>query len=102
MLQQQPGPANALGLVKFVFPNQYGIYMHGTPEAGLFGRARRDLSHGCIRVENSAALAAWVLRDDPAWTLERVIAVMHGEESITVRLPHAVPIDRKSTRLNSS
>jgi len=92
MLQQQPGPANALGLVKFVFPNQYGIYMHGTPEAGLFGRARRDLSHGCIRVENSAALAAWVLRDDPAWTLERVIAVMHGEESITVRLPHAVPI----------
>jgi len=92
MLRQQPGPANALGLVKFVFPNQYGIYMHGTPEAGLFGRARRDLSHGCIRVENPAALAAWVLRDDPTWTLERVNAVMHGEESITVRLPHAVPI----------
>lgn len=92
MLRQQPGPANALGLVKFVFPNQYGIYMHGTPEAELFGRARRDLSHGCIRVENPAALAAWVLRDDPTWTLERVNAVMHGEESITVRLPHAVPI----------
>ena len=54
--------------------------------------ARRDLSHGCIRVEDPAALAAWVLRDDPAWTLERVNAVMHGEESITVRIPHAVPI----------
>ena len=91
-LRQQPGPANALGLVKFVFPNQYGIYMHGTPETGLFSRARRDLSHGCIRVENPAALAAWVLRDDPAWALPQVMAAMHDEDSISVKVPHAVAI----------
>ena len=91
-LRQQPGPANALGLVKFVFPNQYGIYMHGTPETGLFSRARRDLSHGCIRVENPAALAAWVLHDDPAWALPQVIAAMRSEDSISVKVPHAVAI----------
>ena len=66
--------------------------MHGTPEMGLFSRARRDLSHGCIRVENPAELAAWVLRDDPAWALPQVIAAMHGEDSISVKLPHFVTI----------
>jgi L,D-transpeptidase YcbB len=91
-LRQQPGPANALGLVKFVFPNQYGIYMHGTPESGLFSRARRDLSHGCIRVENPGALAAWVLRDEAAWGLPQVNAAMHGQDSISVKVPHAVAI----------
>lgn len=92
MLRQQPGPANALGLVKFVFPNQYSIYMHGTPETGLFARSRRDLSHGCIRLENPAALAAWVLRDDPAWTPERIKAAMRGNDSIEVKLPHSIPV----------
>lgn len=92
MLRQQPGPANALGLVKFVFPNQYSIYMHGTPERGLFSLARRDLSHGCIRVENPAALAAWVLRDVPAWTPGRINTAMRGNESIEVKLPHGIPI----------
>ena len=92
MLRQLPGPANALGLVKFVFPNQYDVYMHGTPERGLFGRSRRDLSHGCIRIEDPAALAAWVLRDDPQWTPDRINAAMHGETSIEVKLPHGILI----------
>jgi murein L,D-transpeptidase YcbB/YkuD len=91
-LRQLPGPANALGLVKFVFPNQYDVYMHGTPERGLFGRSRRDLSHGCIRIEDPAALAAWVLRDDPQWTPDRVNAAMHGENSIKVKVPRGIPI----------
>jgi L,D-transpeptidase YcbB len=92
MIRQQPGPANALGLVKFIFPNQYSIYMHGTPERGLFARVRRDLSHGCIRLENPAALAAWVLRDDPGWTAARVKAAMEGNDSIEVKLPRSIPI----------
>jgi murein L,D-transpeptidase YcbB/YkuD len=91
-LRQLPGPANALGLVKFVFPNQYDVYMHGTPERGLFARSRRDLSHGCIRIEKPAALAAWVLRDDPEWTPDRINAAMHGENSIEVKILGGAPI----------
>jgi murein L,D-transpeptidase YcbB/YkuD len=70
-VRQRPGPKNSLGLVKFVFPNDDNIYMHGTPAQQLFGRARRDFSHGCIRVENPVKLAEWVLRDQPDWTRER-------------------------------
>jgi murein L,D-transpeptidase YcbB/YkuD len=92
MIRQQPGPANALGLVKFVFPNEYSIYMHGTPETGLFARARRDLSHGCIRLEAPAALAAWILRDDPGWTEKRIKAAMAGTVSTEVRLRRSIPI----------
>src|SRR5579859_3242149 len=55
-IRQQPGPANSLGLIKFVFPNQYGVYMHGTPQRELFYEDRRDFSHGCIRIEDPAAL----------------------------------------------
>ena len=51
-VRQKPGPKNALGLVKFIFPNQYNVYLHSTPEQELFSRSRRDFSHGCIRVEN--------------------------------------------------
>ena len=56
-LRQKPGPKNTLGLVKFVFPNEYGVYMHDTSARWLFARERRDLSHGCIRVEKSEDLA---------------------------------------------
>lgn len=92
MVRQQPGPKNALGLVKFVFPNQYSIYMHGTPEMGLFARARLDLSHGCIRLENPAALAAWVLRDDPEWTAARIKAAMEANDSTEVKLRRGISI----------
>ena len=67
------GPKNSLGLVKFVFPNDDNVYMHGTPRRQLFRRARRDFSHGCIRVENPVGLAEWVLRDQPDWTRERIL-----------------------------
>ena len=60
-----PGPKNALGLVKFIFPNSYNVYMHDTPAPELFAQSRRDFSHGCIRLERPADLAAWVLRDNP-------------------------------------
>ena len=65
MLRQKPGPKNALGLVKFIFPNDNNIYLHSTPEQALFGRTRRDFSHGCIRVEDPKALAVWCCETIP-------------------------------------
>ncbi len=91
-IRQLPGPKNALGLVKFMFPNQYNVYMHGTPEQELFARSRRDFSHGCIRVEDPVALAAWVLRDKPEWTVDRIRATMNGDTTVQVNLDKPVPV----------
>src|SRR4029453_8776914 len=77
-LRQRPGPRNSLGLVKFVFPNDANVYLHGTPAQELFDRRRRDFSHGGVRGEDPAALAAWVLKDEPAWNQERILATMSG------------------------
>jgi murein L,D-transpeptidase YcbB/YkuD len=85
-IRQKPGEKNSLGLAKFIFPNAENVYMHGTPAQALFARARRDFSHGCIRLEDPARLAAWVLRDDPEWTPERIDAAMHGERPTQVNL----------------
>jgi murein L,D-transpeptidase YcbB/YkuD len=85
-LRQRPGPQNALGLVKFVFPNSENVYMHGTPAQALFSRSRRDFSHGCVRVENPIALAEWALKEQPQWTRDRIVAAMTGTQSIRVPL----------------
>ncbi len=77
-IRQRPGPQNALGRVKFVFPNAENVYLHDTPARGLFARERRDFSHGCIRIEDPAWLAEWVLRDQPGWTRDAVAAAMEG------------------------
>jgi murein L,D-transpeptidase YcbB/YkuD len=90
-VRQRPGPSNALGLIKFVFPNDENVYMHGTPAQTLFGRPRRDFSHGCIRVADPAGLAAWVLATD-GWTRDRVVASMHGGSTTAVTLTHPVPV----------
>jgi L,D-transpeptidase YcbB len=90
--QQLPGPKNSLGLVKFIFPNQYNVYLHGTPQTELFSRARRDFSHGCIRVEDPVALAAWVLRDKPEWTVDRIRATMNGDSTVQVNLDKPIPV----------
>jgi murein L,D-transpeptidase YcbB/YkuD len=89
-LRQRPGPANALGLVKFVFPNRYNVYMHGTPAQGLFASASRDFSHGCIRVEDPGALAEYVLRGQPEWSRDAIDEAMHGDS--TIRVPLARPV----------
>ena len=91
-IRQLPGPKNALGLVKFIFPNQYNVYLHGTPEQELFSRSRRDFSHGCIRVEDPVALAAWVLRDKPEWTVDKIRATMNGDTTVQVNLDKPVPV----------
>jgi len=85
-IRQKPGPRNSLGLAKFIFPNAENIYMHGTPAQQLFSRTRRDFSHGCIRLEDPARLAEWVLRDNPGWTRERIEKAMQGERPTQVNL----------------
>ncbi len=91
-IRQKPGPKNSLGLVKFIFPNSYNVYLHSTPAPELFARARRDFSHGCIRVENPLALATWVLRDDPDWNEEKIAAAMNGDQTIQVNLAKPIPV----------
>ena len=91
-LRQKPGPKNTLGLVKFVFPNAYGVYMHDTSARSLFSRARRDLSHGCIRVEKPEELAEWVLSKQPDWSRERIVAAMRGTESVFVRVERPIQV----------
>jgi murein L,D-transpeptidase YcbB/YkuD len=102
-IRQRPGPRNSLGLVKFIFPNRENIYMHGTPAPHLFSRTRRDFSHGCIRLENPAALAEWVLRDVPGWSRERIEAAMEGDRPVQVNLkdPLRVVIFYDTVHVNS-
>jgi murein L,D-transpeptidase YcbB/YkuD len=91
-VRQQPGDGNVLGLVKFIFPNREGIYLHGTTETDLFNSYRRDFSHGCIRVEHPLALSSWVLRNYREWTPARVEDAMVGNQSITVKLNGPLPL----------
>ncbi len=91
-IRQKPGPDNALGPAKFVFPNEYDVYLHGTPAQALFAQARRDFSHGCIRVEDPAALAAWLLQGKPEWTADRIKAAMNGTQQVQVNLDKPVPV----------
>jgi murein L,D-transpeptidase YcbB/YkuD len=93
MVRQKPGPANALGLVKFIFPNQNNVYLHSTPAPQLFSQSRRDFSHGCVRVEKPAELAAFLLRNQPPWTLDRAQAAMQsGRDNQQVNLTTPVPV----------
>ena len=93
-LRQRRGPKNALGLVKFVFPNEYDVYMHDTPAKSLFARARRDFSHGCIRLEKAEDLAEWVLREESGWRQDRIVAAMQGTETVSVKLKRPIPVMR--------
>lgn len=91
-IRQRPGPRNALGAIKFIFPNNANIYLHHTPAPQLFARQRRDFSHGCIRVEAPVALARFVLQDDPDWNLERIEEAMTSGVSRTMRLREPLPV----------
>lgn len=92
-VRQKPGPTNSLGLVKLIFPNDDNVYLHGTEAPQLFNEEQRDLSHGCIRVQKPADLAAWALRHNPGWSLERVNAAMNGtENNVTVILEKPIPV----------
>ena len=91
-IRQRPGPKNALGDIKFVFPNHDNIYLHHTPAPQLFGRDRRDFSHGCIRVEAPVALAQFVLHDEPEWTEARIREAMEQGVSTTVKLKQPLAV----------
>src|SRR6185369_4710560 len=91
-VRQRPGPLNALGDIKFVFPNADNIYLHHTPAPQLFERDRRDFSHGCVRVQEPVALAQFVLRDDPSWTEERIRQAMESGTSSTLKLKQPLPV----------
>jgi murein L,D-transpeptidase YcbB/YkuD len=91
-IRQRPGPKNALGLVKFVFPNDNNVYLHDTPSPQLFRRSRRDFSHGCVRVENAVALAEWALQGQDEWTRDTILAAMNASESRRVDLERPIQI----------
>lgn len=91
-LRQNPGPNNALGDVKFMFPNQFNVYLHDTPSRTLFERASRDFSSGCIRVQRPLELAEYLLRGNPGWTEERLRAAVRRGSEETVSLPRPVPV----------
>lgn len=79
LVRQKPGPKNSLGLVKFMFPNEYDIYMHSTPEMNLFNLTRRDRSHGCIRLNDAEKMANWVLSGQADWDADKIHMAMYGE-----------------------
>jgi murein L,D-transpeptidase YcbB/YkuD len=92
VFRQDPGPANALGRIKLMFPNQYSVYLHDTPTRGLFAREERLFSHGCIRIEDPLGLAELVLGDPLRWNRETLQAAIDTRESRTIRLVRPVPV----------
>jgi len=79
-VREKPGPKNSLGLVKFMFPNEYDVYMHSTPELNLFNLTRRDRSHGCVRLEHADQMAEWVLNGQGDWDADKIAAAMNSQD----------------------
>jgi murein L,D-transpeptidase YcbB/YkuD len=92
-VRQDPGPDNALGTLKLVFPNKYNVYLHDTPAHGLFKKEQRAFSHGCIRMGRPAEMAAWVLGgEEKGWSLARVNEIIAGRKRQVVVLDQPVPV----------
>jgi murein L,D-transpeptidase YcbB/YkuD len=92
VLRQDPGPRNALGRMKFMFLNKYNVYLHDTPAHPLFEETQRDFSHGCIRLQHPIDLAVYLLRDDPQWDRDAILAALDDAEDRSVALPEPMPI----------
>ena len=92
LIRQLPGPTNALGRIKFMFPNPHFIFLHDTPSRALFERGNRTFSSGCIRVEHPLELAAILLRDNPDWDRAALDAAVASDTTRTVFLEHPVPV----------
>ena len=90
--RQKPGKNNALGKMKFMFPNNYHIYLHDTPSKGLFGETKRAFSHGCIRVENPKKLANYLLRNNSDWNSERVDKILSTNVQTGIRINPTVAV----------
>ena len=90
--RQKPGAANALGHVKFLFPNSHNVYLHDTPADSLFNKPTRAFSHGCVRVERPEELARYVLRDQTEWSQERIRRAMYSGTESHVKLKEKIPV----------
>ena len=91
-VRQRPGGKNALGRVKFIFPNPEGVYLHDTPSKALFSRTRRDFSHGCVRVQNPSLLAQFVLKNQEGWTQDRIDSTLKNSTHHQVSLKTTIPV----------
>jgi len=93
VIRQRPGKKNALGRVKFIFPNSFNIYLHDTPAKGLFNSDKRAYSHGCIRLSDPAKMADYVLHGMPGWTPEKIDSAMNrGDQEKYIKLKQPVPV----------
>ncbi|MBL0271178.1 MAG: L,D-transpeptidase family protein [Chitinophagaceae bacterium] len=91
-IRQRPGPGNALGKVKFIFPNSFNMYFHDTPSKGFFNEDKRAFSHGCIRLSEPQKMAEWLLRNETEWTREKIVAAMNRTSEQMVKLKQPVPV----------
>lgn len=91
-LRQVPGERNALGRVKFMFPNQNNVYLHDTNARKLFAKDTRAFSHGCVRVEQPEVLADWVLRDEPNWSKEKILAALLKTKEQQANVHKPIPV----------
>ena len=92
-IRQDPGPNNALGTLKIMFPNKYSVYLHDTPSQGLFNQERRAFSHGCIRMGKPAEMAAWVLGgEEKGWTVARVNEIVASRKRQVVSLERPMSV----------
>jgi len=92
IVRQKPGGKNSLGKVKFLFPNEYNIYLHDTPARYLFGENKRSLSHGCIRIAEPKHLAQWLLRGDSSWTETKIDDAMNAGKEKYATIKDKVPV----------
>jgi murein L,D-transpeptidase YcbB/YkuD len=91
-VRQRPGGKNALGRVKFIFPNKDDVYLHDTPSSGLFSKSRRDLSHGCVRVANPQKLAEFALKNQDNWNADTIHQAMNTPKTKRVILKKPIPV----------
>ena len=91
-IRQLPGTSNSLGLVKFLFPNPYNIYLHDTPGKHLFAKQNRSLSHGCVRLGDARKMAGYLLRNDASWTAIKIDSAMHQQKEKWVTLKKTMPV----------
>jgi murein L,D-transpeptidase YcbB/YkuD len=92
VVRQRPGDKNALGQVKFLFPNSFNIYLHDSPEKALFNKSERDLSHGCIRLSDAPKMAHYLLQNSKTWTPEKIDSAMNSGVEQVVQLKPSVPV----------
>jgi murein L,D-transpeptidase YcbB/YkuD len=92
VIRQRPGGKNALGRVKFLFPNSFNIYFHDTPSKSLFTKDKRAYSHGCIRLSDPVKMANYVLKDQPEWTPEKIEEAMNSGVEKFVRVKNPIPV----------